>query len=421
VTKNGGVVFPSVTTRSRPLKHICNYQTRTPVVKKKLSHIYKEGAMTAKNISFFRIIATIIACLTICFSTHAAQIEPNPNLAGSTINITNVAENSLNFSNSGTINVTTSNGYLANYNTLTNNSGGRLYLGLGGIVSNLGTLNNNSGATTTVISTSILATDGTLNNSGRFENYGGELRIGIGPSAVLNNNTGGVLDNTSNILINGILNNNVGATLNSSGSLYNYTILNNSGTLTNQGSISGGGTYTQTAGQTVNNGSMSQNSVQIKGGALSGYGVINAPVTLGSGAILTPGSSAGTLTINGSYTQNALGTLQVELLNNSVGGYDRLVVSGLVTLDGAINLSLLDGYTINDLDTFSILHYGSKSGAFTNWLGLDPTGPLYFTYDYGDHDLTLTAHTATVPVPPAVWLLGSGLIGLVGLRRKFRK
>jgi len=39
-------------------------------------------------------------------------------------------------------------------------------------------------------------------------------------------------------------------------------------------------------------------------------------------------------------------------------------------------------------------------------------------YAYGD--VTLTSITA-IPIPGAVWLLGSGLIGLVGLRKKFRK
>ena len=29
-------------------------------------------------------------------------------------------------------------------------------------------------------------------------------------------------------------------------------------------------------------------------------------------------------------------------------------------------------------------------------------------------------HPEPVPVPAAVWLLGSGLVGLIGLRRKFR-
>jgi hypothetical protein len=32
-----------------------------------------------------------------------------------------------------------------------------------------------------------------------------------------------------------------------------------------------------------------------------------------------------------------------------------------------------------------------------------------------------TANTATVPIPGAVWLLGSGLVGLAGLRRKFKR
>ena len=34
-------------------------------------------------------------------------------------------------------------------------------------------------------------------------------------------------------------------------------------------------------------------------------------------------------------------------------------------------------------------------------------------------DVSVTYNYAPVPVPPTVWLLGSGLIGLVGLRRKF--
>jgi hypothetical protein len=46
-------------------------------------------------------------------------------------------------------------------------------------------------------------------------------------------------------------------------------------------------------------------------------------------------------------------------------------------------------------------------------------------FDYQNHDFTgpFTAHlnAAPVPIPAAMWLLGSGLVGLVGLRRRMRK
>lgn len=38
----------------------------------------------------------------------------------------------------------------------------------------------------------------------------------------------------------------------------------------------------------------------------------------------------------------------------------------------------------------------------------------------GDVSLSYQFHTPQVPIPGAVWLLGSGLVGLIGLRRKLR-
>jgi len=66
-----------------------------------------------------------------------------------------------------------------------------------------------------------------------------------------------------------------------------------------------------------------------------------------------------------------------------------------------------------------------------NVSGLDLTGVTWIKFylpkdmdkgDDGDHNFALASLTVSspVPIPGAVWLLGSGLVGLVGLRRKFR-
>jgi hypothetical protein len=51
-----------------------------------------------------------------------------------------------------------------------------------------------------------------------------------------------------------------------------------------------------------------------------------------------------------------------------------------------------------------------------NFSGIDK---IEFTTTAGKYWLMDNANMAPVPVPPSVWLLGSGLVGLVGLRRKF--
>ena len=80
------------------------------------------------------------------------------------------------------------------------------------------------------------------------------------------------------------------------------------------------------------------------------------------------------------------------------------------------------------------INYGSYSGTEGWWMNnLSYDLGETWTYDYGDpsdgqaivwksgmdfaYGLA-TPETPTVPVPAAVWLLGSGLIGLVGLRRR---
>ena len=67
------------------------------------------------------------------------------------------------------------------------------------------------------------------------------------------------------------------------------------------------------------------------GGSVSGAGTIVGTVT--STGTMQPGTSPGTLTIDGSFTQTAAGTLAIEIGGPAAGtGHDVLAVSGAATL-----------------------------------------------------------------------------------------
>jgi len=176
--------------------------------------------------------------------------------------------------------------------------------------------------------------------------------------------------------LSGITINNVGtASITNQGSL----TLNGStiGTnFTNQGSMSitGGisnlsGTATQTAGTlTVNAGAtLTTATLNINGGTLNGTGTISGAV-INNGGILAAGTSPGTLTITGNYTQGAGGTFLAELAGATTAGtdYDLLSVGGTTSLAGTLDIQLFGGFTGSVGDQFDIIQStGLVSGDFT--------------------------------------------------------
>jgi autotransporter-associated beta strand protein len=97
------------------------------------------------------------------------------------------------------------------------------------------------------------------------------------------------------------------------------------------------------------------------GATLAGSGVIDANV-INAGVVSPGGAGAiGTLTINGSYTQTATGTLDVELSGTAI---DQVMVSGAATLAGAVDVSLLGGFKPTAGSLFQVMTFASSSGQF---------------------------------------------------------
>jgi T5SS/PEP-CTERM-associated repeat protein len=139
-----------------------------------------------------------------------------------------------------------------------------------------------------------------------------------------------------------------------------------------------GSTWTMTGGMnlgtnlgrgtvTVRNGGLVSVGSPIAIGALgkiTGDGTISGAVT--NGGVVAPGSTIGALHITGSYTQSAAGTLEIELAGTTPGTkFDRLVVSGSVTLGGTLNVALLNGFMPAGA-SFDILDWGSLTGTFSS-------------------------------------------------------
>lgn len=99
-------------------------------------------------------------------------------------------------------------------------------------------------------------------------------------------------------------------------------------------------------------------------GTLGGNGVIDGDLH-NDGANVAPGSSAGILTVLGDYVQSSNGSLTVEIGGQDPGtGHDVLVVDGTASLDGTINIELINDYVPSMGDVYQIIQAGNISGGF---------------------------------------------------------
>ena len=203
----------------------------------------------------------------------------------------------------------------------------------------------------------------------------------------------------------------------------------NEGTLaaTGSGGLQVVGGYVQTAGLTdVTTTLTASGTLEIQGGSLAGTGTVQAPQVL-MGGTLAPGTSPGTLTLNGDLNFTPTGILDLELGGYTQGSeYDLLSVSGDVSLDGLLQVSLFGGFTPTLGDTFTVLEAGGNlTGSFDSLLATAFFGGTAYQFDiFIDTNLdqvrlSLTG-TSPVPLPPAIWLFLSGLLGFTAMARRRR-
>jgi fibronectin-binding autotransporter adhesin len=211
------------------------------------------------------------------------------------------------------------------------------------------------------------------------------------------------------------------STIGASLKVFGALVVQSGATLTLNGSFtqSLSDSLTRLSGGTIT----SSQPLTFQTGTLAGSGTVQASVN--NNGTISPGASAGTLTINGN----------LSLLNNSkivmeIGGisqgtqYDHLAISGTVGLDGTLELDMLNGFEsqLAAGQTFTLLSSDSLlTGAFDNVANgarlTAADGKASFRVNYGpgslfDPDDLVLSDPEIVPEPASLLLFAIGTIAL---------
>ena len=303
---------------------------------------------------------------------------------------------SLNLHNTGsisnTINATSSgNGVGA---ALMNVTGGNLSL------LNEGSVTGNS--TSNVFGNFIFVGDleingGTINltNTGPLQQSG--VGNGITSFGTIVMNGGSLfLNNTGTVQLNNSIGNAIGAiaqlTINGG------TIISvNSGIVDNAsfGSLILSPLIEQNGGVFINDANVHTNTLSIGPGALyAGKGItsqLSSPLTVTNSGTVSPvdaNGNPGSLTINGTYTQNSNGTLAILIENNST--YSQLVVNGTANLAGTLQISQTPNATITSGSTFAIVKANQVTGTFSSILSPNIPSSLKAQLAYNPNSVDLS-------------------------------
>jgi hypothetical protein len=305
---------------------------------------------------------------------------------------------------------------LANIGTLHNHS----YIGNIQQITNAGVLNNRGDIWVEYQHAMVNLSNGIVNNGDAFYSPARISNLGtMDNRGIINNRSAAQID-----LGYGSTTNNSGTLVND-GQIYGAGDINNTGSIINNSSMTGLLDVTS-SGEFINNGHLQAENMRVTGGVLKGEGVVelwNGLVITEAGT-LAPGNSTGFMDVYGGL--NLDGTLQMEFDWSGGMLHDQLNVLGDVTLgaESVLDISFLSEDFFSLGQSFDLMFARDITGEFgafyydTLW---DNSLALQWEIfnDYGTDILRLNVVSA-VPLPAAVWLFLSGVLGLVTMGRRGR-
>jgi len=344
--------------------------------------------------------------------TNSVNIDP-----GAVLSMRGGLLNAGMFNNNGTIDLA---------DTLSELGGGSL--DNNGLIQGTGTIsavlnNKTSGEVRAGAGDTLVFTASNNSNQGRINLLGGTVSF----SKDLLNESGGLISGRGTLIANGGLTNqgNVGF---SSG---NADIFGDVTNATSGAIIASGNSTVTFYDDVVHNGSeirVSNGSSAVFFGAVSGSGPYTGTGTVFFEGDLLPGSSPGLIDVEGSMSLGLSARTIMEVAGLERGGeYDAFDIGGDLMLGGALEVTLYDmgGGTFTPAlgDSFDLFAASNIKGDFDALYlavlghGLDWQVDVLIDA-MGITDVVRLSVIQAVPVPPAVWLFASGLLGLLMVSRR---
>ena len=163
------------------------------------------------------------------------------------------------------------------------------------------------------------------------------------------------------------------------------------------------------------------------GGILSGSDRVRGALSASAGGVVRPGSSPGTLTVEGDATFEAGSRLELEVGGTEASSqYDVLDVEGDLVFDGAVTLRFVDGFAPRRDDQFEFVRAGGALALTPEDVAIENLAPGFeFELATAPDRVTVTALTDGVyvpePAPAAAALAALAGLALVGARSGQRR